>query len=77
MAKKKRGIYKFGLKHDTKWDVPKISEEERRQRTCGEKELRSERDAKTQAQLLTAKGEKMDAYECPYCGYWHIGHKYD
>lgn len=74
---KRRGIYKFGFKYNAKWDVPELSDEERRAKVCGDKELRSQRDAETQAKLHRSKGEPMQAYECDYCGYWHIGKKWD
>ena len=55
-----------GLKIDNRWDAPRPSEEELRQRVCGGKELRSERDAKTAAQMHNGRGLPMRAYECPY-----------
>lgn len=24
---------------------------------------------------LNSKGHDVHAYECPICGYWHVGHK--
>jgi hypothetical protein len=64
---------KFGLSIDRDWDAAPLSDDDRRQRECGSKELRTETDAKTQAQLNTSRGNPMAAYKCSFCAYWHIG----
>lgn len=45
---------------------------------CKDKEKMHFKTAKRRAiQARRKTKEKIVEYHCPYCGYWHIGHKAD
>ena len=50
-----------------------------KEKACNNKRrLESEGWAKECAEKATANyGELMTEYPCPFCGFWHIGHKMD
>jgi len=75
-GRKRKGLSRFGIRVDPAWDVTSsVPDSQSREKVCGEKELLTERDAKTRAALLEAKQRTAwNAYACPYCSYWHVGH---
>jgi hypothetical protein len=41
---------------------------------CGSKRRLTEKKAKNVANTMTSQHKMaVDAYECPYCHYWHVG----
>lgn len=62
-----------------RWQTPMQGEGLRQLNQCGRKiKYPSEESAlRGAASMEKKKAEKFDAYECPYCAGWHIGHAYE
>jgi hypothetical protein len=69
------GLKKFGIK--IAWDVINglVDNRSDREKVCGTKDMLEHRAAESRALSLERKHkEPFDAYECPYCHRWHVGH---
>jgi hypothetical protein len=45
-----------------------------RERACKRKEMLGPRRARNLAAEVRLKGEDVQAYRCPFCPGWHLGH---
>jgi len=56
----------------------KLTLEEIKEKTCGSKvKYLARADAReARKRFYNQHREKMSAYLCPFCGFYHIGHKY-
>lgn len=74
--KRQRHQQRIDERREARAEKEKQQEEVRRQKGCNGKDKLTHAVARQRARALCLQlNENIQAYECEFCGYWHVGHK--